>query len=63
MAQPTRKIKRSQASLNGAFIVGFAVVVLAMLITGELGWADGARWAVSLAIGIPMGVWIRVADL
>ncbi len=49
--------------MNGAFIVGFAVVVLAMLITGELGWADGARWAVSLAIGIPMGVWIRVADL
>ena len=63
MAQAPRKIKRSGSSLNGAFIVGIAVVVLAMLITGELGWTPMARWAVSLVIGIPMGIWVGAADL
>ena len=63
MAEASKKIKRSQASLTGGFIVGIAVVCLAMLITGELGWEPAARWTISLLLGLPMGVYVRVADL
>ena len=63
MAAEPKKIKRSQASLNGGIIVGITVVVLAMLITGELGWPDSVRWSVSLIIGGVMGAWVRIADL
>ena len=63
MAEAPQKIKRSQASLTGGILVGIAVVILAMLITGELGWTDPVRWAISLVIGVPMGVWVRLADL
>ena len=64
MEEAPGKIKRSRASLTGGFVVGIAVIGLAWLITGELGWqVDGARWAVSLVIGGAMGLWVRVADL
>ena len=47
----------------GGFIVGIAVVVLAMLITGELGLIMPVRWGVSIIIGGVMGTWVRIADL
>jgi len=63
VAAAPKKIKRSQASLTGGFIVGFAVVVLVMLIAGELGWPDSVRWSVSLVAGGAFGIWVRVTDL
>ncbi len=64
MAKVQKKIKRSQASLTGGFIVGLAVVALGMLIAKELGWQQGfIPWTISLVIGTMMGVWVRVADL
>ena len=63
MTQAVRKIKRSSASLQGGIIVGLAVVVLSLLVTGELGWTIPARWVASLVIGGAMGAWVRIADL
>ena len=63
MGEAVRKIKRSQASLNGGIIVGIAVIVLILLITGELGWAMPARWATSIIVGGIMGAWVCIADL
>jgi hypothetical protein len=63
MAQSTRKIKRSGASLNGGILVGIAVVALAMLISGELGLAMPVRWGISIILGGVMGAWVRIADL
>ena len=63
MVESARKIKRSGASLTGGIIVGIAVIVLCMLITGELELAMPARWAVSIIIGSVMGAWVRIADL
>lgn len=64
MTKSHKKIKRSQASLTGGFIVGLAVVALGMLIAKELGWQQGIiPWTISLVIGTMMGVWVRVADL
>ena len=63
MGESTRKIKRSGASLTGGILVGFAVIGLSLLITGELGWELPARWGVSLVLGVTMGTWVRIADL
>ena len=64
MEDAPKKIKRSRASLTGGFVVGFAVIALAWLVTGELEWPDGAgRWAMSLSVGVVMGLWVRIADL
>ena len=63
MAESARKIKRSGASLTGGFVVGIAVAILAMLITGELGLAMPLRWGISVIVGGVMGAWVRIADL
>jgi len=63
MGEAVRKIKRSQASLNGGIMVGIAVIALLMLITGELGWAMSVRWTTSIIIGGIMAAWVRIADL
>jgi hypothetical protein len=59
-----RKIKRSSASLTGGFVIGFAVIALVFLITGELDvWQATTRWIVALVLGGALGVWVRIADL
>ena len=64
MAKAQKKIKRSQASLTGGFIVGMAVAALGMLIAKELGCQQSfVPWTGSLVIVTMMGVWVRVADL
>lgn len=64
MEEAPRKIKRSRASLTGGFVVGFAVVTLVWLITGDLGWQEPARRAVAaVVIGAVAGAWVRIADL
>ena len=63
MAETSRKLKRSSASLTGGIIVGITVVVLALLVTGEMGWEIPVRWAASVVIGGAMGIWVRIADL
>ena len=63
MGEAVKRIKKSQASLIGGFIVGTAGTALAVLVMTELNVPDPARWIVGAAIGIAAGVWIRVADL
>ncbi len=64
MVAAPKKIKRSSASLTGGFVVAFAVIVLAVLITGELGvWQASTRWIVALALGGTLGAWVWIADL
>ena len=63
MVEAVRKIKRSSASLNGGFVVGFFVVVLTYRVTGELGWELPIMWTASVVIGSVMGAWVRIADL
>ena len=64
MTEINKKIKRFSASLTGGFVVGFAVITLVMLITGEVGaWQLSSRWGTSLVIGVAMGAWVRMADL
>ena len=63
MAEAANKIKRGQASRNGAIIVGLGVFALSMLVTGELGWGAAAQWIVSLLVGGAFGAYVRLADL
>ena len=64
MTTVPKKIKRSSASLTGGFVVGFAVIALVLLITGELGdWQVSFRWIVALLLGGALGAWVRIADL
>lgn len=63
MAEASKKIKKSSASLKGGIIVAIAVVIVTYLIGGQLGWPDATRWTASLVIGVVMGGYVRVADL
>jgi hypothetical protein len=62
MAQVTR-LKRSPASLFGAFVIAFGIFMLWLLVARELGHGDMATLAIGLAVAAGVGVWIRVADL
>ncbi|MBI3515122.1 MAG: hypothetical protein HY060_13830 [Proteobacteria bacterium] len=62
MAQATH-LKRSPASLFGAFVIAFGVFVLWYLVSRELGFADALTAALGLVVAAAVGVYIRVADL
>lgn len=62
MAQATR-LKRSPASLFGAFVIALGIFVLWFLVTRELGLGDLVTLIAGLAVAAAVGVWIRVADL
>jgi low affinity Fe/Cu permease len=62
MAQATR-LKRSPASLFGAFVIAFGIFMLWLLVARELGHGDTTTLAIGLAVAAVVGVWIRVADL
>ena len=63
MAEALKKIKRGQASRNGAIIVGLGVFALSMLVAGELGLGTAAQVIVSLVVGGAFGAYVRLADL
>jgi hypothetical protein len=56
-------LKRSPASLFGAFVIALGVFVLWFLVTRELGVSDMAMLVIGLAVSAAVGVWIRIADL
>ena len=62
MAAATR-LKRSPASLFGAFVIALGCFALWFLVTRELGYTDTLVQAVGAIAAVVVGVWIRVADL
>jgi hypothetical protein len=62
MAAATR-LKRSPASLFGAFVIALGMFALWHLVTRELGYVDNVTQIVGLVGACAVGVWIRVADL
>jgi hypothetical protein len=59
------RIKRSNASLVGAIVIGVGIFVLWMLIAVELGYAAGSAPTVigGLLLAGGTGAWVRLADL
>jgi len=63
MASAAPRLKRSPASLFGAFVIAFGIFVLWFLVARELGYADNITLGTGLIVSAAVGVWIRVADL
>jgi hypothetical protein len=59
----TIRLKRSPASLFGAFVIALGIFALWFLVTRELGYTDTLVQAVGAIGAMVIGVWIRVADL
>jgi hypothetical protein len=57
------RLRRSPASLFGAFVIAFGVFVLWFLVTRQLGFADTLTAVLGLVVSGLVGVYIRVADL
>jgi len=57
------RLKRSPASLFGAFVIALGVFVLWLLVGRELGATGAATLAVGAVVAGAIGIWIRVADL
>jgi hypothetical protein len=62
MAEVSR-LKRSPASLFGAFVIALGIFVLWFLVTRELGLDGVVTLVIGLVVAAAVGVWIRVADL
>jgi hypothetical protein len=62
MPQVTR-LKRSPASLFGAFVIALGVFVLWLLVSRELAVTSALTLALGAVVAAAIGVWIRVADL
>jgi hypothetical protein len=60
---PVNRLKRSPASLFGAFVIALGIFVLWYLVAGELGLGDIVTLGLGLVVASAVGVWIRVADL
>jgi hypothetical protein len=63
MAAEATRLKRSPASLFGAFVIALGVFALWHLVTRELGYVDTVSQVVGALGAGAIGVWIRVADL
>ena len=63
MASAAPRLKRSPASLFGAFVIAFGIFVLWFLVARELGYSDNITLGAGLIVSAAIGVWIRVADL
>jgi len=57
------RLKRSPASLFGAFVIALGIFVLWFLVASELGLGDLVTLGAGLVVAAAVGVWIRVADL
>jgi hypothetical protein len=60
---PATRLRRSPASLFGAFVIAFGVFVLWLLVSRELGFTDTVTVALGVVVSAVVGVYIRVADL
>lgn len=56
-------LKRSPASLFGAFVIALGVFALWFLVTRELGYTETLVQVIGAIGAAVVGVWIRVADL
>jgi hypothetical protein len=63
MVSAATRLKRSPASLFGAFVIALGIFVLWFLVARELGHAESVTLVVGLVVSAAIGVWIRVADL
>ena len=57
------RLKRSPASLFGAFVIAVGVFVLWHLVGRQLGYTDTLTQVLGLVVAGVVGVYIRVADL
>ncbi len=57
------ELKRGRASLVGGIAVGFAVLMLWVLITRDLAIASTATVLVGVLVAALIAAWIRIADL
>jgi hypothetical protein len=57
------RLKRSPASLFGAFVIALGIFVMWFLVARELGLGGIVTLGVGLVVAAAVGVWIRVADL
>lgn len=62
MAQAQR-LKRSPASLFGAFVIAAGVFALWLLITRELGLTESLYPVLGAVAAAAIGVWVRLVDL
>lgn len=60
LGAPPSRLKRSRVSLFGGVACGFAVFVLYLMLAGS---PSPLHIAIGLAIGVALGVWVRLADL
>jgi hypothetical protein len=58
-----RQLKRSPASLFGAFVIALGIFVLWVLVGRELGYTNAVTLGAGLIVSAAIGIWIRVADL
>ncbi len=56
-------LKRSPASLFGAFVIAFGVFALWFLVSRQLGHTDTVTVVLGVIVSGVVGIWIRVADL
>ena len=59
----TTKLKRSPASLFGAFVIALGIFVLWYLVSRQLGFIDTLSVALGVIVAAAVGVYIRAADL
>ncbi len=57
------RLKRSPASLFGAFVIAFGIFVLWYLVSHQLGHTETLTIVLGVVIAAAVGVYIRVADL
>ncbi len=63
LPQGTTRLKRSPASLFGAFVIAFGIFVLWYLVSRQLGFTGTPTVALGVVVAAAVGVYIRVADL
>ena len=63
MAAQATRLKRSPASLFGAFVIALGVFALWLLLSRELGVTSVVTTALGVLVAGVVGAWIRIADL
>jgi hypothetical protein len=63
MAAQATRLKRSPASLFGAFVIALGVFALWLLLSRELGVTSVVTTVLGVLVAGVVGAWIRIADL